>query len=149
MFSIASIHKKFLSGCLFASLLACGVGQDAAPSSAKEAKPAPSQETEKSMELDAYKTLEQETSRSLEEATLAIEKMQWVSANDLLKAALSKLNYHYVVLDTIDDSGMKLVLADDQERTHKVESAAQIRHRVLESRLASLQKKIAGLQAAK
>jgi hypothetical protein len=136
--SIASIHKVFLTALLLASSCACQPVQGVPPTPPQERK---------TMNLNEYKRLEQEITRSLEEASVTMKEEQWTDANTLLKAALAKLGENYLVPNIIDETGMKLVLADTQEHQNAVEMAAHIRHKMLTSRLALLRQKIEGLQA--
>jgi hypothetical protein len=75
----------------------------------------------------------------LKAADRAIERQEWSSASGLLKRGLGRLGSSYFSPGTIDDSGMKLLAAEDQERRGHVQNAVRIRHRILSERLRMFQ----------
>lgn len=86
------------------------------------------------MSMDFDKELNQKVSRILHSADEKIKERDWKSANDLLRKGLIVLGSSYFSPDTIDETGMKLVLADSEERNGNLEGAAKIRRRILENR---------------
>jgi len=83
-----------------------------------------------------------------EKLTLQLEKIDaeiavqnWEEANQQLKQALAELGDRYVCDDTIDDSDMKLLAADLQEKEGKSNNAATVRRRILAERLEMLKRK--------
>jgi len=78
----------------------------------------------------------------LEKADAEITAQNWEAANKLLKQALVELGDRYTRSDTIDDSGMKLIAAELQEREGKPDNAAHVRRRILAERLEMLRSKI-------
>lgn len=87
--------------------------------------------------------VEQITS-TLRGADHAIELSQWAAANVLLKRGLAEMGDRYARATTIDDSGMKLVLADMEDQKGNPQAASAIRRRVLAERLSQLREKSAG-----
>jgi len=55
---------------------------------------------------------------------------------------LVELGDRYTRSDTIDDSGMKLIAADNQEKGGSPDNAAHVRRRILAERLEMLKSKI-------
>lgn len=80
-------------------------------------------------------TLAKEVETLLNTAEQALERQEWPLANVLLKRGLDTLGDRYTASNTIDDSGMKLVLADAEEKKGNLQTSAQIRQSVLASRL--------------
>ena len=74
----------------------------------------------------------------------ASERADWPQANTLLKQAFEQLGERYQSPDVIDETGMRLVLADAQERAGAWPAATSIRSRMLETRLQMLQRKLTG-----
>jgi hypothetical protein len=98
--------------------------------------------------MNSYDHLDRETVLTLRLADEKIAEQDWVSANVLLKKGLSTLGDSYLSADTIDETGMKLILADAAEKNGDLQSAAKIRLRMLGSRHTQLQRKI-GLKPTK
>jgi len=59
----------------------------------------------------------------------------YVAANALLLEGIALLGDDYVIVNTIDDTGLALVLAEAREREGSFENAAKLRRGVLLSRL--------------
>lgn len=78
----------------------------------------------------------------LQAADQAIQRTELKAANDLLKQALEELGDRYARPDTIDESGMRLVLAAAEEKKGELSKAANLRRGVLTRRLAALREKI-------
>jgi hypothetical protein len=93
--------------------------------------------------MNSYDYLDQEIALTLRLADEKITEQDWVSANVLLKKGLATLGDSYLSADTIDETGMKLILADAAEENGDLQSAAKIRLKMLASRHAQLQGKIA------
>lgn len=91
--------------------------------------------------MDTNQTLAKEVEAILKAAEQAIEKQEWPPANALLKQGLDVLGDRYISNNTIDDSGMKLVLAVADEKKGALQTAAHIRRSVLASRLSLLRQK--------
>lgn len=77
---------------------------------------------------------------TLKAAEQAIENKEWASANTLLKRGLDIVGDRHTTPDSIDDSGMKLVLAEAEEKKGALHTAAHIRRSVLASRLSLLRR---------
>lgn len=77
----------------------------------------------------------------LADADAAINTTNWAYANRSLGEGLAALGNCYVVAPaiTIDETGMKLVAAQAEEKGGRVENAVQLRRRVLQTRLSMLQ----------
>ena len=90
--------------------------------------------------MNSNETLAKEVEAILKAAEQAIERQEWSLANALLKQGLDAVGDRYIVSNTIDDSGMKLVLAETEERKGALQTAAQIRRGVLASRLSLLRR---------
>lgn len=84
---------------------------------------------------NSNQALAKEVETLLNTAEQALERQEWPLANVLLKRGLDTLGDRYTTSNTIDDSGMKLVLADAEERKGNLQTSAQIRQSVLASRL--------------
>jgi hypothetical protein len=78
---------------------------------------------------------------SLEKADAEIAAQNWETANELLKHTLAELDDRYVCLGAIDETGMKLITADLQEREGKLDNAARVRRKMLAARLEMFGKK--------
>ncbi|MDR2220238.1 MAG: hypothetical protein LBE24_06625 [Methylobacillus sp.] len=77
----------------------------------------------------------EEIEKILARANSEIEQEHWPEANTLLKQGLDTLGERHVRADVIDDSGMKLIAADDLEKKGQLENAARLRLKILEERL--------------
>jgi hypothetical protein len=77
---------------------------------------------------------------AVKQAEHAFARENWLEANRLLKGGLQAIGDRYASADTIDDTGMKLVLADVEEQKGKLETAAHLRLGVLKARLSMLQR---------
>lgn len=86
--------------------------------------------------------LAMEVALILESADQAIATEDWAAANVLLKRGLKQLGSRYVSADTIDETGMKLVLADAAEKRGEPQNAARMRRNLLSTRLALLRKRL-------
>lgn len=71
----------------------------------------------------------------LQQAEQAIQSQDWARANTLLKQGLDQLGSQYVMPNTLDETGLKLQLAAVEESRGNQQVAANLRRRVLESRL--------------
>lgn len=71
----------------------------------------------------------------LQQAEQAIQSQDWVKANALLKQGLAQMGSQYVMANTLDETGLKLQLAAVEESRGNPSVAANLRRRVLESRL--------------
>jgi hypothetical protein len=72
---------------------------------------------------------------SLRDADAAIGRQDWANANRLLLDGLKTLGDRYVSPTVIDETGMKLVAADSEERGGRLDNAAAMRRRILQTRL--------------
>ena len=88
------------------------------------------------------KTLFMTITVQLKKADAEIAAQNWETANELIKQALTELDDRYVRSDVIDDSGMKLIAANIQEREGKLDNAVRSRRRTLAGRLELLKSKI-------
>ena len=73
--------------------------------------------------------------RTLAEANRAQSANQLEQAEQFLDKAIAALGSDYVSPKTIDDTGMKLTLANAEARSGKRAAAVTLKKRVLESRL--------------
>jgi len=64
-----------------------------------------------------------------------IAEQKWAEANDLFKQGIARLGDAYFSPNTIDDTGMTLILADRAEQEGNLEMAAKIRQEILANRL--------------
>lgn len=71
----------------------------------------------------------------LQQADQAIQAQQSEKAHALLQHGLSRLGSHYVMPNLLDESGLKLQLASAEALRGNQAVAANLRRRVLESRL--------------
>jgi hypothetical protein len=78
----------------------------------------------------------------LEKADAEIAAQNWEAANKLIKQALAEVGDRYVRSDTIDETGMKLIAADSQEKEGRLDNAVRVRRKMLASRLEMLGRKI-------
>lgn len=85
--------------------------------------------------MNSTEILTKEVETIVKKAEQAIERQDWSSANALLKQGLDAVGERYAVHNSIDDTGMKLLLADTEEQKGCLQTAAQIRQRILASRL--------------
>jgi hypothetical protein len=76
-----------------------------------------------------------ETNKIIASSRHDLEQRQWLLANLYLKNGLAALGDRYISHNTIDDSGMKLIVADDLERKGELERAARLRLKILQERL--------------
>ena len=132
VYSILSSLKVFASIILFVSLCAClpNAGLESTLQSDKKMTNTTNQ----------HKTV-QEIEIVLSEAAQAGDRNDWVSANTLLKKGLDVLGSRYVSPGTIDETGMKLVLAGAAEKKGEFQSATIIRRRILLARLSLFREK--------
>jgi hypothetical protein len=120
-----SRHFLVLLVCLFWAVL---------PNALADSPPRPGRDMEDRlclMVIDAQLT----------KADAEIAAQNWETANKLLKQALAELGDRYVCPDVIDDTGMKLMAADLQEKEGKLDNAAHVRRRMLADRLEMLRSK--------
>jgi sugar-specific transcriptional regulator TrmB len=94
-----------------------------------------SSHTESITTMNEKQTLIQEIDKMIESATDEINLSHWQEANDYLKKGLTALGDRYYDSRVQDDSGMKLVVADDFERKGFLERAARLRLKMLRERL--------------
>lgn len=80
----------------------------------------------------------------LQQAEEAIQGQDWVKANALLQQGLTELGNQYVMANTLDETGLKLQLAAAEESRGNHAVAANLRRRVLESRLTLYRQKSEG-----
>jgi len=99
---------------------------------------------EKESKMADDKTLLLTTEAQLEKADAEMAVQNWEATNKLLKQALDKLGNRYICAghNVIDESGMKLIAADIQEKEGKLDNAAHVRRRILIIRLEKLRIKI-------
>jgi hypothetical protein len=137
VFSTGSIHKACITLALLGGLQASALTMpDAASTPGKSSK---------TMKTD--EVLAKETEVTLESAEKAIEKQDWPAANVLLQQGLTDLGNRYLTADIIDETGMKLMVAEVEEKKGSLSTAAGIRRGVLSSRLSLLRQKIAATPA--
>jgi hypothetical protein len=84
-------------------------------------------------------TLLRDVGALLSLAEKKMEAQNWVEANDLLKQGLAVLGFSYWTPEVVDDSGMRLILADQAEQEEKLELAAKFRRTVLKGRYQMLE----------
>ena len=87
------------------------------------------------------KTLLKEIHAQLEKADAAIAAQHWEGADKLIRQALAELGDRYVCPGTLDETGMKLIAADLQEREGKLDEAVRMRRKMLVARLEMLRGK--------
>jgi hypothetical protein len=87
------------------------------------------------------KTLLKVLHAQLEKADAAIAAQLWEAADELIRQALAELGDRYVCPGTIDETGMKLIAADLQEREGKLDEAVRVRRKMLVARLEMLRGK--------
>jgi hypothetical protein len=73
--------------------------------------------------------------QAIARASGEIAQGDWPAASTRLKNALTALGDRHARPGLIDDSGMKLIAADDLERKGQPENAARLRLRILQERL--------------
>ncbi|MDR2881503.1 MAG: hypothetical protein LBV29_06345 [Azoarcus sp.] len=88
------------------------------------------------------KTLFISIKAQLEKVDTEIAAQNWEAASRLIRQALAELGDRYTRSDTIDDSDMKLIAADIQEKEGRLDNAANVRRRILAGRLEMLRSKI-------
>ena len=71
----------------------------------------------------------------LEKADADIAAQNWEAANQQLTQALAELGSRYALPHTIDESGMKLIAANLQEKEGKPDNAARVRRKIFAERL--------------
>jgi hypothetical protein len=76
-----------------------------------------------------------EATKRLGQADSKMADRDYVAANALLLEGIALLGDDYVIVNTIDDTGLALVLAEAREREGSFENAAKLRRGVLLSRL--------------
>ena len=77
------------------------------------------------------------------EGQTLLENAHWQAANMKFIQGIEKLGDAYSSPDIIDDTGMKLTLADIEAQAGNIGNSAKIRGKVLSDRLLILRKKIA------
>ena len=85
--------------------------------------------------LTDKQTLIQEINQIISSANDEMGKDHWQEANIHIKNGLTVLGYRYSNSTMLDDTGMKLVVADDFERKGLLEKSARLRLRILQARL--------------
>ncbi len=75
-------------------------------------------------------------SEQLRLADHSVTRRDFPAANRALDAALDKLGHAYAPGGMLDDSGMHLVVASQQERRGKLKDAVEIKRRILTDRMA-------------
>ena len=130
MFLAAFIPRTLVVIMLLGSLCAC------VPATGLESTFPREKEMTNTIQL-----ITQETEAILSAADRAAESNDWILANTLLKKGLDTLGAQYVSPSTIDDTGMKLVLAGAEEQKGSFQVAAMIRRRVLLARLSLFREK--------
>jgi len=88
------------------------------------------------------KTLYITIKAQLEKADAEIAVQNWEAANKLIKQALDELGDRYYCLEVEDDTGLKLIAADNQEKGGRPDNAAHVRRSMLAERLEMLRSKI-------
>ena len=131
MYLLESTHKN-----VFVFLIAFGIATASLANSLVEEQPKVIY-----MNLDAIE-LFQKTNRFLCLADERIAIRDFEKANSYLKEGLFLLGDSYAVSDILDDTGIKLVLADLDEKKGEIENAVYIRRRMLSARLEIFKKKI-------
>ena len=71
----------------------------------------------------------------LEKVDVEIAAQNWEAADTLIKYALAELGDRYVCPDAIDETGMKLIAANLQEREGRLDNAVRVRRNMLAARL--------------
>ena len=64
-----------------------------------------------------------------------IAQNNWIQANTQLKKGLNALGDRYFNPNILNDSGMKIIVADDFEKKGLLEKSARLRLRILQGRL--------------
>ena len=80
-------------------------------------------------------TLLKTINAQIEKSDVEIAAQNRKAADSLLKHALAELGDRYVCPGVIDETGMKLVAADLQEREGKLDNAVRVRRKMLAARL--------------
>lgn len=91
--------------------------------------------------MSSADTLARATEAILQAADQAMARKDWTAALGELERGLALMGDQYASGDTIDDTGMKLVLANAEAKKGNAQNAATLKHRVLASRLAQLRQK--------
>ena len=79
----------------------------------------------------------------LDQAKIDISNEKWKDANDSLQKGIELLGDQYLSKDIIDDTGMKLIIANAAARKGDWEAAAAVKEKILSSRLQAFRSKIA------
>ena len=87
------------------------------------------------------KTLLKVLHAQLEKADAAIAAQLWEAADELIRHALAELGDRYVCHDTIDETGMKLIVADLREKEGRLDNAVRVRRSMFAARLEMLRGK--------
>jgi len=93
-----------------------------------------SSHTEPIATMTNKQTLIDELNKTIALANHEIEQKNWQEANIHLKNALNTLGYRYLKPVMEDDTGMKLIVADDFERKGLLEKSARLRLKMLQER---------------
>jgi hypothetical protein len=75
-------------------------------------------------------------------ANTVLSENKYANANKLFEKGIDILGDLYLSPNLLDDSGMKNTLADIEEKKGNIQQAANIRKKVLESRLDNYEKKL-------
>ena len=78
----------------------------------------------------------------LDQAKIDISNEKWKDANDSLQKGIELLGDQYLSKDIIDDTGMKLIVANMAASKGDWEAAATVREKILSSRLQAFRSKI-------
>lgn len=91
--------------------------------------------------MNDLETIRVAAQASLAAADATMKNKDWEAANRRLLEGLKTLGDRYVLPASIDETGMKLVAAEAEEKNGRLENAAQMRRRILQTRLDMLQQK--------
>ncbi|MNT17168.1 hypothetical protein D3C72_1523060 [compost metagenome] len=79
----------------------------------------------------------------LDQAKIDISNEKWKDANESLQKGIELLGEQYLSQDIVDDTGMKLIVANMAASKGDWEAAATVKEKILFSRLQAFQSKIA------
>ncbi|MNV63424.1 hypothetical protein D3C71_1560170 [compost metagenome] len=79
----------------------------------------------------------------LDQANIDISNEKWKDANESLQKGIELLGEQYLSQDIVDDTGMKLIVANMAASKGDWEAAATVKEKILFSRLQAFQSKIA------
>jgi hypothetical protein len=88
--------------------------------------------------------LQQKLIKTLEAVEEKMSEGQWEEANSLLKIGIERLGRQYFQIPLLDDTSLRLTLAQSEDAANNFQTAAHIRYTILDSRMSIFQRKIDG-----